>query len=286
MTTLRISLRQGKLLPKYSLVAPVVYNQQVSGVVTLESMTEFTPAQMGFLEKALESVAIAFMTAQARTRVNELYTKTRQQAEELQAQEEELRATNEELEAQTDNLRASETHLKANQAALEAANVDLEEKTHNLQEKQAILDRQNQDLRDAQQELERKAEELTVTNKYKSEFLANMSHELRTPLNSLLILSRMLANNEGGNLTPDQVESAQIISGSGADLLNLINDILDLSKVEAGHMNFNFAPMPLENLARSMRVQFEHVAEEKGLKYEVSLARRAARKHHHRPAAR
>ena len=266
-----LSLRQGKPLPRYNLFAPVVYNQQVSGVVTLESMTAFTPAQMGFLEKALESVAIAFMTSQARTRVNELFAKTRQQAEELQAQEEELRATNEELEAQTDNLRASETHLKANQAALEAANVDLEEKTHNLQEKQAILDSQNQVLRDAQQELERKAEELTVTNKYKSEFLANMSHELRTPLNSLLILSRLLANNEDGNLTSDQVESAQIISASGADLLNLINDILDLSKVEAGHMNFTFAEMPLENLARSMRVQFEHVAEEKGLKYEVGL---------------
>ena len=267
-----ISQRQGKLLPKYNLVAPVAYNQQVSGVITMESMTQFTPAQRSFLEMAMESVAIAFMTAQARTRVNQLFAQTRQQAEELQAQEEELRATNEELEAQTESLRASEERLKANQAALEAANADLEEKTHILQEQQNALDRQNQVLRDAQQELERKAEELTITNKYKSEFLANMSHELRTPLNSLLILSRMLAKNEGGNLTESQTESAQIIYNSGADLLELINDILDLSKVEAGHMTFNFAPMPLENLTQSMRSQFEHIAAQKDLEFETSLA--------------
>ncbi|MGC1375101.1 MAG: substrate-binding domain-containing protein, partial [Anaerolineales bacterium] len=204
-----ISLRQGKLLPKYSIIAPVVYNQQVSGVVTLESMTKFTPAQLGFLEKALESVSIAFMTAQARARVNELFAQTRQQAEELQAQEEELRATNEELEAQTESLRASENRLKANQTALEAANTDLEEKTQILQEQQAALNQQNLALRDAQQELERKAAELTATSKYKTEFLANMSHELRTPLNSLLILAGMLAKNEGGNLNPAQVKSAE-----------------------------------------------------------------------------
>jgi PAS domain S-box-containing protein len=267
-----LSLRQGKVLPKYSLVAPVVYNQQASGVVMLESMTEFSLPQRNFLEKAIESVAIAFMTAQARARVDELFSQTRQQAEELQAQEEELRATNEELEAQTESLRASENRLKTNQAALEAANADLEEKTHILQEQQTALDYQNRTLREAQQELERKAEELTVTNKYKSEFLANMSHELRTPLNSLLILSRMLANNDEGNLTPNQTESAEIIYTSGAELLELINDILDLSKVEAGHMSFVFEPMLLTSLAQSMRSQFEHVAQQKNLGFEISLA--------------
>jgi PAS domain S-box-containing protein len=266
-----LSLRQGKVLPKYSLVAPVVYNQQASGVVMLESMTEFSLPQRNFLEKAIESVAIAFMTAQARARVNELFSQTRQQAEELQAQEEELRATNEELEAQTESLRASENRLKTNQAALEAANADLEEKTHILQEQQTALDYQNRTLREAQQELERKAEELTVTNKYKSEFLANMSHELRTPLNSLLILSRMLANNDEGNLTPNQAESAEIIYTSGAELLELINDILDLSKVEAGHMTFSFESMLLTSLAQSMRSQFEHVAQQKNLRFETSL---------------
>jgi PAS domain S-box-containing protein len=267
-----LSLRHGKILPKFSLIAPVVYNQQVSGVVALESMTGFTPMQMSFLEKAIESVAIAFMTAQARARVNELFAQTRQQAEELQAQEEELRATNEELETQTESLRASETRLKANQTALEAANADLEEKTQILQEQQTALDQQNRTMRDAQQELERKAAELAATSKYKSEFLANMSHELRTPLNSLLILSGMLAKNEGGNLTSSQVESAQIIYTSGADLLELINDILDLSKVEAGHMTFNFEPMLFANLAQIMRSQFEHVAGQKSLQFEIGLA--------------
>ena len=264
----------GELLAKNILAAPFVYEKQLIGVVQIETFAELNPAQLEFLNNALESMAITFMTARARARVNELYAKTRQQADELQSQEEELRATNEELEAQAENLRASESRLRDNQTALEAANVDLEEKTHTLQEKQAILDHQNQVLRDARQELERKAEELTVSNKYKSEFLANMSHELRTPLNSLLILSRMLANNEGGNLTPDQVESARIIAASGGDLLGLINEILDLSKVEAGRMSFNFAPMRLENLAQSMRSQFEHVAEQKNLQFEISLGAR------------
>ncbi|MGC1378370.1 MAG: GAF domain-containing protein, partial [Anaerolineales bacterium] len=142
-----LSLRQGKVLPKYRLVAPVVYNQQVSGVIALESMAGFTQTQRNFLEEAIESVAIAFLTAQARARVNELFAQTRQQAEELRSQEEELRSTNEELETQTESLRASENRLKANQVALEAANVDLEEKTHILQEQQIALDHQNQVLR-------------------------------------------------------------------------------------------------------------------------------------------
>src|SRR5512135_1058528 len=217
-------------------------------------------------------MAIAFTTAQARTRVNELLAQTRQQAEELQAQEEELRAANEELESQTESLRASEAKLKANQAELEQANAELEESSAALREREVALDRQNRELKAAQQELERKAEELALASKYKSEFLANMSHELRTPLNSLLILAGMLVRNEGGNLTSDQVESAQIIYSGGTDLLNLINDILDLSKVEAGKMEFRLAPMPLERLASVMRAQFGHVAENKELAFEITLA--------------
>ncbi|MGC1375588.1 MAG: response regulator [Anaerolineales bacterium] len=262
----------GELLPRTVLALPFVYDEQVIGVIEIGALTEFSSAQMEFLNSALESIAITFSTAQARKQVNELLRQTRQQAEELQAQEEELRATNEELETQTESLRASETRLKSNQTALEAANTDLEEKTQTLQEQQTALDHQNRDLREAQQELERKAIELAATSKYKSEFLANMSHELRTPLNSLLILSGMLAKNEEGNLTPNQQESAQIIYASGADLLQLINDILDLSKVEAGHMTFNFAPMSFASLAQIMHVQFEHVAGQKGLGFEVNLA--------------
>jgi PAS domain S-box-containing protein len=251
--------------PRNVIIVPLVYADDVVGVVEMGSMKEISPTQMEFLTQALESVAIAFLTAQARKRVNELLTQTRQQAEELQSQEEELRATNEELETQTESLRASETRLKQNQAALEAANVELEEKAQILQQQQDKVDQQNR-------ELERKAEELALASKYKSEFLANMSHELRTPLNSMLILAGMLAKNDEGNLTPDQVESAQVIYSGGTDLLNLINEILDLAKVEAGKMEFRFAPMPWSYFIERVQVQFSPLAQRKGLQFNVHLA--------------
>jgi CheY-like chemotaxis protein/signal transduction histidine kinase/DNA-binding LacI/PurR family transcriptional regulator len=255
----------GMLPPQNVLFAPLVYDGEAVGVVEIGVLVDFTPAQMEFINKALEITAVAFTTARARQRVNELYAKTRQQAEELQAQEEELRATNEELEAQTESLRASETRLKQNQAALEAANVELEEKAHILQQQQEKVDQQNR-------ELERKAEELALASKYKSEFLANMSHELRTPLNSMLILAGMLSKNEEGNLTADQVESAQVIHSGGTDLLNLINEILDLAKVEAGKMEFHFAPMPWEYLIERMKAQFVPLAQRKGLQFITQVA--------------
>ncbi|MFZ6028691.1 MAG: response regulator [Chloroflexota bacterium] len=244
---------------------PFLYEGEVIGVIELGSFGEFSAQQIEFLDKALESVAVAFTTAQARKRVNELYAQTRQQATDLQAQEEELRATNEELEAQTESLRASEAKLRHNQAALEAANAELEEKAHALQEQQVKVDQQNR-------ELERKAEELAIASKYKSEFLANMSHELRTPLNSMLILAGMLAKNETGNLTSDQVESAEIIHSGGTDLLHLINEILDLAKVEAGKMEFHFAPMEWDVLLGRMHAQFDPLAQRKGLQFITTVA--------------
>lgn len=274
--TITSSLSQTQ--PRQVLIAPFVYNGQVAGVVEMGNLNEFSSIQQEFLHQALESIAIAFVTAQARHRVNELLAETQQQAEELQAQEEELRAANEELETQTESLRASEAKLKIKQAELEEVNVELEEKAEALQknsailhEQRAVLDQQNQELKAAQQALEQKADELALASKYKSEFLANMSHELRTPLNSLLILAGMLVKNEGGNLTPDQVESLQIIHGGGSDLLNLINEILDLSKVEAGKMEFHFGPMRLERVLTTMRSQFMPVAEGKGLAFITSL---------------
>jgi len=241
----------GELLPKNVLFAPFMYNERVIGVVEMGNLTEFSSAQMEFLEKALESMAVAFTTAAARAHVNELLAETQQQAEELQSQSEELRVANEELATQTKSLQASEAALK---------------------EKQAILDQQNRELMVAQEELETKARELALASKYKSEFLANMSHELRTPLNSLLILARILADNKTGNLTEEQVESAQVMYSGGTDLLNLINDILDLSKVEAGQMVFNFEAMPLADLVSSMRMQFDHMAEEEELAFIVRMA--------------
>ena len=273
------SMSLGEMLPRDVLVAPLVYDGQTIGVVEVGALVQFTPAQIEFIQKALESVAVAFTTAQARARINQLLSKTQQQAEELRVQEEELRATNEELEAQTESLRSSEAELRVKQSDLEAANAELEEKAQALErssaalrKQQAALDKQNQELLAAKQELERKAQELALASRYKSEFLANMSHELRTPLNSLLILAGMLAKNEQGNLTPDQVESAQIIYSGGADLLNLINEILDLSKVEAGRMEFRFSPMSLARLVSTMRLQFTHVAESKDIEFKITLA--------------
>jgi CheY-like chemotaxis protein/signal transduction histidine kinase len=261
-----------ELAPRVIMAIPFVRDGDVIGVVELASLKEFTVEQLALLNKALENIAIAFSTAQARTQINTLLEQTQLQAQELRVREEELKSINEELQAQAENLRASQHRLRQQQTDLESANTELEERASTLQQQRTILDQQNRNLTEAQDELKRKAEELTTANKYKSEFLANMSHELRTPLNSLLILSRMFANNDDGNLTSGQVESARIIFNSGTDLLNLINEILDLSKVEAGQMNFHFAPMEFENLVGNMRVVFAHVADEKNLNFEVSLA--------------
>lgn len=269
-----VSIASGmmELAPRTILAVPLVRDENVIGVIELASLKEFTEPQMGLLNRALEHIAIAFSTAQARTQINSLLERTQLQAQELRVREEELKSINEELEAQAENLRSSQERLRRQQTELEAANSELEERTTILQQQRSVLDQQNRELTEAQDELRRKAEELAQANKYKSEFLANMSHELRTPLNSLLILARMLADNEQGNLTEDQVESARIIFNSGTDLLNLINDILDLSKVEAGRMTFHFAPMELQNLASNMKLNFGHLAEEKRLHFDVSIA--------------
>jgi CheY-like chemotaxis protein len=261
-----------ELAPHNILALPFLRDGQVIGVIELATLTDFTLEQDALLEKALESIAIAFSTAQTRTQIDTLLRQTQQQAQELRVRETELRSINEELQVQAENLRASQEKLRRQQTDLQSANAELEERTATLQEQRAVLDHQNRELTAAQGELQRQAEELKLANKYKSEFLANMSHELRTPLNSLLILSRMFANNDGGNLTADQVESAQVIYNSGSDLLNLINEILDLSKVEAGRMTFHFEPMLLESLAQNMRAVFDHMADEKALEFEVSLA--------------
>ncbi len=268
----------GEVAPRHIVAIPFLFADEVIGVIELATLGHFTPEQLQFLEVAMENVAIAFHTAQARRRIDELLMQTQRQTEELQLQGEELRATNEELEAQAESLRASELRLREKQSELEMSNAELEEKSGALEEssaalrqKQVALDQQNQELLLAQEELERRAAELARASQYKSEFLANMSHELRTPLNSLLILARMLADNEGGNLTEEQLESANIIYNSGADLLNLINEILDLSKVEAGKMEFIFEEYSLDGLLDVMRHQFAHVAETKGVEFELMV---------------
>src|SRR5690606_30018794 len=190
---------------------------------------------------------------------------TQQLNEELQTQQEELRTANEELEEQAHALAESQTHLEQQQAELEQTNVQLAQQAD-------MLESRNDALKLAQKELERHAFELERASKYKSEFLANMSHELRTPLNSSLILAKLLAENRSGNLNEEQLKFANTIYSAGNDLLNLINDILDLSKVEAGRLELSPEEIPLRKLVDGLKMTFEPLAAQKKLDFKVSIA--------------
>ena len=269
----------GETNPTNILVCPFMYEDKVIGVVELGSLTEFEQSQIDFIEQVMETIAIAFYTTQSSIKLQKLLKQSQKQAIQLQTQEEELRVANEELTSQRDALKDSEMALRKKQVELENTNTELEEQTAALEssgavlkEKQDDLDKQNQALKLAQEELQQKADELALSSKYKSEFLANMSHELRTPLNSLLILARMLSENKEGNLTPEQVESAEVIYQGGNDLLNLINEVLDLSKVEAGKLDFYFDDVALADIITSMEAQFMYVAKQKNLIFAMHLS--------------
>jgi CheY-like chemotaxis protein/signal transduction histidine kinase len=193
------------------------------------------------------------------------------QSKELQTQQDELKRSNAELEAQARTLRQSEELLKEQQEELQQVNEELEEKASLLAEQNAKVEQKNREVEAARQALEEKASQLALSSKYKSEFLANMSHELRTPLNSLLILARLLTDNKEGNLTPKQVEFSQTILSSGTDLLNLINDILDLSKVEAGKMEVSPIDVSMDDVQDFVERTFRPVAEQKGLAFTVDI---------------
>jgi len=252
----------GKLAPKHVMVFPVIFQEEVKGVIEVATAHRFTDLQLEFVKNINESIGIAINTSQSRDQLNELFEKAKKQAEDLEAQQEELRQTNEELEEQTQLLKESETKLKAQSEELQVSNEELEEKTENL-EKQKV------EVEEARNDLERKARELALASKYKSEFLANMSHELRTPLNSLLILSKDLENNDDGNLTKEQVDSAKVIHSGGEDLLSLINDILDLSKVEAGKLTVNVEEVKIQTIINNINNQFGPIAKNKKLKFEI-----------------
>src|SRR5439155_8896829 len=194
------------------------------------------------------------------------------QSEELQAQRDELERTNEELEEQARSLKASEELLQAQQEELQQTNAELEEKAQLLAEQNARIELKNAEVEQARLELEDKAEQLALSSKYKSEFLANMSHELRTPLNSLLILAKLLSDNDEGSLTEKQVEFARTIYNAGSDLLELINDILDLSKVEAGRMDVHVSQLEPKAIADYVARTFRPLAQQKVLDFEVSVA--------------
>ncbi len=289
----------GSAVPKNILAYPLLLNDKVAGIIELGTFKEFSERDLSFLAVTAENIAIALQSVATRSQMTNLLDKTVQMAAELQSQQEELRAANEELEEQTKALRESEVILQTQQEELRATNEELEEQTKALRESQEILQTQqeelratneelveqaesrekqkqeilkkNQEIEKAQKIIEQKAKDLELSSKYKSEFLANMSHELRTPLNSILLLSRLLSENKGEHLSAKQVEFADTIYSSGNDLMNLINDVLDLSKVESGRFEINISKVSLKIFADKISRDFQKTAEEKGISFSVNL---------------
>ncbi|MCI5223374.1 MAG: response regulator, partial [Candidatus Electrothrix sp. AR4] len=269
---LQVCSALGEGEPASLLITPFLYNNQVKAVLEVGSFIAFTELQINFIEQIADRIGIALNSAQSRVRMQEMLQVTQQQASDLQAQQEELTATNEEMEEQTQRLRASEEELQANQEQLVTTNDELEEKNRSLNRQKQKIEQTNKDLRHSRKEIEHKAEEVARASKYKSEFLANMSHELRTPLNSLLLLAQTLEKNRQGNLTEDDIESVQIIHKSGNELLSLINEILDLSKIEAGHMKLVREIIPVSDLLEEIKNTFQHLADEKRLTLNFTVA--------------
>ncbi len=275
----------GKTPPQNILVSPLIYQNKVLGVMELGSAHQLTQLQMDLIKQVSESIAIAFNSINTRWQMQNMLNMTTEQAnklriqqeelkqknEELQVQQEELRVANEELEEQTKALRKSEENLRTQQEQLQVTNEELQEKTRALEEQKRKISDKNLELEVARTNIEQKAKELEISSKYKSEFLANMSHELRTPLNSLLILSRDLADNKNGNLNDDQIESCEIIYKSGSDLLTLINEILDLSKIESGKMTLNLEQITFSDLTDNIYRQFRPVTNQKQLALDVQI---------------
>jgi CheY-like chemotaxis protein len=250
----------------------------VMGVIELASFSRFTNVQQAFLDQLSESIGVVLNTIQTNMRTEELLNQSQQltyelqsQSEELQAQQEELQQTNKELEEQAASLKASEELLQTQQGELQQSNEELEEKAQLLEEQNRRIEIKNREIELARAALEEKAEQLALSSRYKSEFLANMSHELRTPLNSLLILAKLLAENPDANLNEKQVEFANTIYSAGSDLLDLINDILDLSKVEAGRMDVDVGNVAIADIRDFVERSFGPVADDKGLAFDVEV---------------
>jgi CheY-like chemotaxis protein/HAMP domain-containing protein len=259
---IRIHSGLGNAIPRHIVIYPFMYEGEVKGVIEIGAVKEFTDLDMQLLQLVGENVAIAFNGSQSRTQLQDLLEETQRQAEELEAQQEELRQSNEELQEKTELLEKSEAELRAQQEELQQSNEELEEKAN-------LLEDQKERLENAKLDVESKARELELTGKYKSEFLANMSHELRTPLNSILILSQLLSENKSRSLQDKEVEFAKNIYNSGTDLLSLINEILDLSKVESGLMELEIVEVPVTELHDELTAMFAEVAKNKGIEFTI-----------------
>ncbi|WP_028946111.1 response regulator [Pseudomonas vranovensis] len=261
----------GEGLPRSVLVMPASNDGQVNGVVELGFLRALTERDIEFLERVADNLGTSIESARYRQRLQEVLAETQQLNEELQVQQEELKTANEELEEQSRVLKESQAHLETQQAELEQTNEQLAERTEALAQQRDALDHKNGELNRAQGELQERAEELQRSSKYKSEFLANMSHELRTPLNSSLILAKLLAENSQGNLSEEQVKFADSIYSAGNDLLNLINDILDIAKVEAGKLEVRPQNTQVARLVEGLQTLFAPLASEKRLGFKVVI---------------
>jgi signal transduction histidine kinase/HAMP domain-containing protein/DNA-binding response OmpR family regulator len=239
----KISSGLGEAPPRNIVVLPILFEGQVKAVMELSSVEQFNPTHQAFLDQLMESIGIVLNTIEANTRTEDLLKQSQSLAGELQSRQQELQQTNQELE----------------------------EKARQLVEQNAEVERKKSEVEQARQALEDKARQLSLTSRYKSEFLANMSHELRTPLNSLLILAEQLSSNSEGNLTPKQIEFAGTIRDSGVDLLKLINDILDLSKVESGTVTVDISEVRFREMQQNLERTFGHVAENKGVNFRIEI---------------
>ncbi|WEN14908.1 response regulator [Rhodanobacter sp. AS-Z3] len=268
---LHIDSGSGEATPRHVAILPLLYRDALIGVLELASFAPLTALQQSLLDELLPIVALAMENLNQAVHTQDLLIQTREQADELRVSELVMRQQKEVLHESNETLMAKTAELEEQSKRLMASKEELRSSNEELREKTESLNRHKHVMEDLQRETEEKASELARASQYKSEFLANMSHELRTPLNSLLILSRSLADNETGNLDEEQIESAQIIHDAGNSLLNLINDILDLSKVEAGKMELMIEELVLTELGKRLQRNFVHVAHNKRLAFNLSI---------------
>ncbi|MDQ8054577.1 MAG: response regulator [Pedobacter sp.] len=261
---IKVNSGLGAAHPSFLSLTPIIFESKTIAVIELGFLSAPQDKTLQLLHNIAENIGVALNSALAHLQLRDLFEQTQQQAEELESQQEELRLTNEELVHKTEELQASEEELRVQQEELQQTNVELEEKAQLLEERNVLIN-------EAKEAISLKAEELALSSKYKSEFLANMSHELRTPLNSILILARILKENKQQNLSEDQIKYASVIQKAGNDLLNLINDILDLSKIETGNISLHLEKIKPSLLFNSIEALFTELANHKKIDFTLDL---------------
>jgi len=268
---IRIGSGVGEASPSSVVVVPVIFNGQVKAVIEQACFDCFSPVQLDYLDQAASTLGVVMSSIEAAQRTEQLLQQEQMLTEELQSQQEELTEGNRKLEASAKSLQASEEELRQQQEELQQTNEELEERARAQAKQNEQLEAKNMELEELRLKMQEKAHQLSLTSKYKSEFLSNMSHELRTPLNSLLILSKILLENADGNLTAKQVKFASTIHAAGTDLLALIDDVLDISKIEAGAMSVDVSEESILDFCNNLMESFDGLAKEKNLSLSCQL---------------